>query len=53
MIDILDFQESLELEDISIVVLIYTASFMIVPHRSPGAVLHLNMHYLSDWVFHN
>lgn len=53
MIDILDFQESLELKDISIFVLIYMASFMITPHHSPGAVLHLNMHYLSDWVSHN
>lgn len=53
MTGILDFQESLELEDISIFVLKYTASFMIIPHNSPGAVLHLNMHYLSDWVSHN
>lgn len=53
MIDILDVQESPELEDISIFVLVYMASFMITPHRSPSAALHLNMHYLRDWVSYN
>ena len=53
MINFLNFQEPLELEDISITVLTPMAGFMITAHSSPGAALHLSMHCLSDWDPHN